>query len=215
MNIFRRRFKSSTLGSKADEKLRQGNGHSNHKSVPPLTPKPNGKPKPPSVAPEPAFSIGPDLQTGGRVDLSFSQLKRPVHLQGGTGERKTLFQVHLAERFIALTDAAVVYADFGEDQAGANYVLDAGKRFGRTTRLLSTVPQHKSATFAPLKPAYPLTLETAVSAKDYLMAALGLGHRDGKNVFWGNVNNISILRNGGAGKGRRDTSDITRRSIST
>ena len=194
MRIFGRRFESPTLGSKADKKHGQGNGHTGRKSGPPLAPKPDKRPKPLRVDVGSTFSIGPDLQTGEIVDLSFSQLKRPVHLQGGTGERKTLFQVHLAERFIALTDAAVVYADFGEDQAGANYVLDAGKRFGRTTRLLSTVPQHRSATFAPLKPAYPLTLETAVSAKDYLMAALGLGHKDGKNVFWGKVNNISILR---------------------
>ena len=137
--------------------------------------------------------LGVDVASGKDVYLSLSQLKRPTHIQAGTGEGKTLVQAYLAERFISTTDAAVVFADFSEDQAAAHYVIDAAKRAGRTSRLLSTVPEHASAWFDAFKPIYPLTEETVVQAKDYVMAALSLA-RQGKDRYWGKVNETTILR---------------------
>jgi len=182
---------SSPVGPDADGPANAGQD-GRHAPPPPLTDR-SKCPSRPHANEEPRIHLGVCVSSGEEVSLSLAQLERPVHIQGGTGERKTLILAHLTERFIALTDAAVVYVDLSEDQAAANYVTDAAKQHGRPKRLLSTVSEHVSAWFDPMKPIYPLTQDHVVQAKDYFMAALSLSHQ-GKHRFWGKVNDIAFLR---------------------
>ena len=48
---------------------------------------------------EPRILLGIDVANGKKVYLSLSQLRRPTHIQGGAGERKTLLQAYLAEEY--------------------------------------------------------------------------------------------------------------------
>lgn len=194
MKLFGRWRRRSKARSDKDGNGRQRNGDGIPRGSPVPPPVIKVKPRTSQIDPGPGIPIGPALDTGEIIGLSFSQTKRPVHIQAGTGDGKTLLQSHLVERFIAKTDAAVLYVDFGEDQAAANYVRDAAKKHGRTFRLLSTVPEHASSTFNAFKPVWPLRKETAVLATNYLATSLSLDHGEGIKAFWGKVNNITLLR---------------------
>ena len=84
--------------------------------------------------------FGIDVKTQQAVSIPCSLFKHHMYVGGGSGARKTLVLAYLARMLIEHTDAAVVFADFEEDQFAANYLHDVAENHDASFRLLSGIP---------------------------------------------------------------------------